>query len=180
MKFKLPLSACVLISLALVAFGLVFGTVSGFADERAQANALLHGENGVMDVLDYRGADGLNLCVVASRHLPEGDSEMAALKAAATALRAARDVAVKKTEDEKLESAFAALSAKLSQTPSFQQSQRDQQYLDMLTDDMRNLRTSAAVNTYNQSAAAFNALLDAPVSGALAKLLGVKPLSLYE
>lgn len=89
MKLKLPIGVCVLISLALVVFGLIFGTVSGFADERRQVTALLEGENGLMDVLSYRGADGLNLCVVARRHLPQADEDVTALEAAAKALRTA-------------------------------------------------------------------------------------------
>lgn len=80
MKLKLPIGVCVLISLALVVFGLIFGTVSGFADERRQVTALLEGENGLMDVLSYRGADGLNLCVVARRHLPQADEDVTALE----------------------------------------------------------------------------------------------------
>ena len=69
MKRNLPTGACVLIALALVAFGLIYGTLTGYGEERAQVEALWSGENGLSDVLSYRGADGLNLCVVARRHL---------------------------------------------------------------------------------------------------------------
>lgn len=36
MKRNLPTGACVLIALALVAFGLIYGTLSGYGDERAR------------------------------------------------------------------------------------------------------------------------------------------------
>ena len=56
MKTKLPIWLCLVISLALVIFGLVFGTVRGFHDEKAQVTACLESENGLLDVLGYRGA----------------------------------------------------------------------------------------------------------------------------
>ena len=50
MKRNLPTGACVLIALALVAFGLIYGTLTGYGEERAQVEALLSGENGLSDV----------------------------------------------------------------------------------------------------------------------------------
>ena len=70
MKFKLPMGVCVLIAIVLVLFGLGYGTFSGFREDRQQVTQLLSGENGLLDALSYQGADGLNLCVVADRHLP--------------------------------------------------------------------------------------------------------------
>ena len=96
MKPKLSIGVCVLISLALVVFGLLFGTMSGYADDRRQVTALLEGNNGLLDVLSYRGADGLNLCVVARRHL-SGDAVVAALETAANYLRSGRGGLVAKT-----------------------------------------------------------------------------------
>ena len=89
MKRNLPTGVCVLIALALVAFGLIYGTLTGYGDERAQVEALWSGENGLSDVLCYRGADGLNLCVVARRHLPQNDPDVLALEQSAGALRSA-------------------------------------------------------------------------------------------
>ncbi len=180
MKPKLSIGVCVLISLALVVFGLLFGTMSGYADDRRQVTALLEGDNGLLDVLSYRGADGLNLCVVARRHL-SGDADVAALETAANNLRSGRGgLEAKKREDAKLNEAVGAVAAKLKQTQSFQESERDRKYLDMLTADMQNLSKSAMVTTYNEAAVDFNSQLETPVIGALAKLLGVKPCELYE
>lgn len=181
MKPKLSIGVCVMISLALVLFGLLYGTVSGFSDDRRQATDLLSGENGLLDVLSYRGADGLNLCVVARRHLPTSDPDVAALETAAQNLRAEKaSLVTRRQEDERLEAAAQLVGQKLRATPSFQDSQRDQAYLDMLTTDMQQLSRSAVIEAYNQAAEDFNTQLDKPFSGTIARLLGVKPCQLYQ
>ena len=180
MKRNLPTGACVLIALALVAFGLIYGTLSGYGDERAQVEALWSGENGLSDVLSYRGADGLNLCVVARRHLPQDDPAVLALEESAGALRSSGGAALKKEADAALEAAFEAVARKLESSGSFQTSERDQRYLSMLAADLNSLGASQAVGTYNRAASAFNDLLAAPLTGALARLLGVSPCELYE
>lgn len=50
----------------------------------------------------------------------------------------------------------------------------------MLEADLSSLGASQAVSTYNRAASAFNDLLAAPLTGALARLLGVAPCELYE
>lgn len=180
MKFKLPLWLCIVLAAALVAFGLAYGTVQGFLDERAQADALLNGQNGLMDVLAYRGADGLNLCVVARRHLARDDADVAALEAAARALKGAGTLEDKRAADERLEAAVHTVADRLRAAPSFQAAARDVNYLDMLEADLRALGASAAVSAYNEAAAAFNDLLQGSVAGALARFLGVAPCALYE
>ena len=175
MKRNLPAGACVLIALALVAFGLIYGTLTGYGDERAQVEAL-----GLSDVLSYRGADGLNLCVVARRHLPQDDPAVLALEESAGALRSSGGAALKKEADAALEAAFEAVARKLESSGSFQTSERDQRYLSMLEADLNSLGASQAVGTYNRAASAFNDLLAAPLTGALARLLGVSPCELYE
>lgn len=180
MKRTLPAGICVLIALALVAFGLIYSTLTGYGDERAQVEALWSGENGLSDVLSYRGADGLNLCVVARRHLPQDDADVMALEESADALRRAEGIAVKKEADAALQAAFEAVARKLQSSSSFQASERDQRYLSMLEADLNSLGASQAVSTYNRAASGFNDLLAAPLTGALARLLGVSPCELYE
>ena len=180
MKRNLPAGMCALIALALVAFGLIYGTLTGYGDERAQVEALWSGENGLSDVLSYRGADGLNLCVVARRHLPQDDPAVLALEQSAGALRSAADIAAKKEADVALESAFEAVARKLESSATFQASERDRRYLSMLEADLNSLGASQAAATYNRAASAFNDLLAAPLTGALARLLDVSPCELYE
>ena len=180
MKPRLSIGVCVLISLALVIFGLLYGTVSGYEDDRAQAVVLLEGENGLLDALGYRAADGLNLCVVAKRHL-SGDADVAALETAASRLRdGGGSLTAKKAADEALAAAVNAVSAKLQVSQSFQASERDMKYLNMLATDFGNLQKSMPAAAYNPEAKNFNAQLQTPVIGDFARLLGVKPCELYE
>ena len=180
MKKKLPIGLSIVIVLALVAFGLLYGTWAGFKEDFEDVQSILTMENGLMDVLGYRAADGFNLCAVASRHLSADAAELSALRAAAEALRDAKDLNACKAADDALSQSAAAISARLQETQSFQLSQRDQSYLAMLTADLDNLSTSAAVNTYNDAASDFNRKLNAPLSGALGKLLGMEACPLYE
>lgn len=180
MKNKLPASVCVLIAAVLVIFGVLYGTWSGFREDRAQVDELLTMENGLLDVLGYRAADGINVSAVAKRHLPAQDADLTALEKTARELQQAADSRLSITLDHAVSEAFAAVSAKLKETNSFLQSQRDQRYLDMLTADFNTLRASEIVAVYNQAAAEFNSQLDKPVSGDLAMLLGIEKCPLYE
>lgn len=180
MKFKLPIGVCILISLVLVLFGLLYGTASGFNEDRAQVTSLLEGDNGLLDIMRYRGADGLNLCVVARRHLT-GDADVEALAAAANKLRADGDsINDKKLESESLDAAVSAVAGKLRQTESFIKSERDGKYLDMLVTDMQDLAKSALATSYNEAAGEFNKSLETSLFGKIAAWLGVKPCELYE
>ena len=109
MKYKLPVWLSVVIALALVAFGLLYGTWAGYSEERVEVVALLTMENGLMDMLGYRAADGFNLCAVAARHLPVDAAELTALKAASQQLRDAKDLFACQTADESLSQAIKVL-----------------------------------------------------------------------
>lgn len=180
MKNKLPTAVCVLIAAVLVIFGLLYGTWSGFCEDRAQVDELLTMENGLLDVLSYRAADGINLCAVAKRHLSAQDEDLVMLERRGRELLLAAEVRAFFTLDHAVADAFDAVSAKLKESASFQQSQRDQRYLDMLTADLSSLRASEVVTAYNQAAADFNRQLSQPVSGTLAALMGVERCPLYE
>ena len=172
---------CVLIALALVIFGFAYGTYSGFDAERDRVTALLNSENGLMDVLWYRGADGLNLCVVARRHLEASHPDVLALETAARTLQQEdAQLAGQAQADQALEEAVETLSRQLKETASFQQSERDQKYLDMLLADLSRLSSSTAVTAYNRAASAFNQKLSSPVTGAAAALMGIKVCPLFE
>ena len=180
MKPKLSLGVCILISLALVFFGLCYGTLKGFTDERSQVDAFLHGESGLTNMLYYRGSDGLNLCVVANRHLT-ADADVAALETAAKALRNEKSsLTEKKQADDRLRAATGQVAKKLLVEPDFLLSARDKAYLDMLQADMEQLSQSGMISGYNEAAQDFNRQLAAPFSGSIAKLLGVKPCDLYQ
>lgn len=180
MMNRLPTGLCVLIAIALVIGGLAYGTWSGFREDQAAVEELLTMENGLQDVLYYRASDGINLSVVAKRHLPAQDEDLIALETLARELQLASEVRASTTLDHAVAEAFANVSAKLKETSSFQLSQRDQRYLEMLTADYASLRASEIVNTYNRAAEEFNRQLDAPLSGDLASLLGIEKCPLYQ
>lgn len=178
MKFKLPTALCVLLAAVLVAFGVGYGTWSGYREDRAQVDELLTMENGLMDVLSYRAADGMNLCVVARRHLSAQDPALTALEKAARELQAASGL--RAALDDELQQAFEAVAARLAQTASFQQSERDQRYLDMLSADFSSLKASEIVTAYNKAADDFNQRLAQPLVGALAGWLGIEQCPRFE
>jgi hypothetical protein len=180
MKTKLPVWLSVVIALVLVAFGLLYGTWAGYCEDRAEVNALLTMENGLMDVLSYRGADGHNLCVVAGRHLTD-DPDVAALSQTAAILTdATQPLQSKKAANDQLDASVQAVKTKLLETESFQQSHRDQQYLAMLEGDLKNLTATDKVSLYNQAAQGFNDQLAKGIPGWIASVLGVKPCELYQ
>lgn len=178
MKPKLTIGAAVLISLVLVIFGLVYGSASGYADDRAHVEALLEGDSGLTTVLGYRASDGLNLCVVADRHLT-GDADVATLRAAAETIRkGGLGLKTLKTEDENLAAAFSAVAQKLDATVT--QNDRDRQYLAMLIADFDQYGENEIYAAYNKAAVEFNERLNVPVLGNIAGFFGVKPCELYE
>ena len=177
MKFKLPTGLCVLFALALVAFGLFYGTFAGFRQDRAEVEELL--ENGLQTVLEYRGADGLNLCVVARRHLDKNDPDVLRLEAAARILQNS-DVSLEEKSTAELDEAVEAVRFRLRDTTSFQTSERDQRYLEMLMADLNSLSASTAVKNYNRAAAEFNIQLSSPLTGSLARWMGIDECPLFE
>ncbi|MCE5342115.1 MAG: hypothetical protein LLF96_00810 [Eubacteriales bacterium] len=180
MKPKLSIWLALLISFILVVFGLVYGDVSGYADERAQVSALLDGDSGLMTVVGYRASDGLNLCVVAERHLT-GDTEVAALRETAENLRAdGQSLRAVKAEEDALTAAFHSVIAKLNAIPNVAQSGRDAQYLAMLTADFEQYGRHEIYAAYNKAATAFNQKLNTPALGNVARFFGVAPCELYE
>lgn len=179
MKPKLSLGLSLLIALVLVVFGLVYGSVSGYADERAHVNALLEGDSGLLTVVGYRASDGLNLCVVAERHLA-GDTRVAELRAAAQALRqTGQTLPALKQHSDALTDAFSAVADALRANPDFLASARDQQYLNMLSADFTQYGEHEIFKTYNAAVESFNQKLNTPVLGDLARFFGIRPCEAY-
>jgi hypothetical protein len=180
MKPKLSVWWALLICAVLVVFGLVYGNVSGYADERARVNALLEGDGGLMTVLNYRACDGLNLCVVADRHLA-GDTDVEALRNAANAqLTQELSVQAARVRDEALADVFSRVSDKLMADAGFAASARDVQYRQMIAADFEACGQSDIFAAYNKAAEAFNRQLSVPALGDTARFFGVKPCELYQ
>lgn len=179
MKRNLSIGVCILISLALVVFGLLFGTVRGYNEERVQVTQLKEGENGLDDVLGYMGADGLNLCVVANRHLT-GDADVAKVSAAANKLRdSAATLTDKQQAAEDLQKAAKAVSDKLIASAGFQQSARDVKYVTAILGDLDQLSQSSVISSYNEAVKNYNESLKDPVGGFIASVLGIRQAEVY-
>ena len=177
-NFKLSIGWCIVISLVLVVFGLSFGTVNGYNDDRAHVTALLEGDSGLMTVVGYRAADGLNLCVVAERHL-SGDADVQTLRNAANALRAeTKSLSAMKRADDALSAAFETVAKKLRANDGFNAAARDKNYLALLSSDFEQYGRHAIYATYNQAATDFNAKLEQNL-GFVAKFFGVKACELF-
>ena len=180
MKPKLSVWLSLIICLVLLVFGLAYGDVNGYADERAHVNALLEGDSGLLTVVGYRASDGLNLCVVAQRHL-NGDPDVAALKNAAEALRAdGLGIQAVKAGDAALARAFSTVADKLKANAEVNAGGRDAQYLALLTADFEAYGQNEIYATYNKAATEFNRKLTTPVLGDVARFFGVKACELYE
>jgi len=180
MKPRLSVWWSLLICAVLVVFGLVYGNTSGYADERARVNALLEGDGGLMTVLNYRASDGLNLCVVADRHLT-GDADVETLRNAANAqLSQQSSVQAARARDKALADAFSRVSNKLAADAGFSASARDVQYRQMIAADFEACGQSDIFAAYNKAAAEFNRQLSVPALGDAARFFGVKPCELYQ
>ena len=179
---RLPIGVCVVISIALVLVGLGFGTVRGFREDSARVEETLTEAGGLRNILYYRGADGLNLLAVAARHLPADDTLCAELRGYALTLTdETAELSALREADGALKSCFDRVCERVEETDTILQSTRDEQYLLMLKADAEKWGVEAAnaAERYDLAAAAFNDSLNAPVSGFLAKLLGVRPCALY-
>lgn len=180
MKPKLSVWVCLIICVALVLFGVVYGSTAGFRDERAKVQALLTEDNGLMDVLDYCGADALNLCVVADRHIA-GDADVQALQAAGRTLRDAKaTLAAKQQAMNAVQQSLDAVAKKLGENAGFLGSERDVNYLKLLRTDVQQLALSPRIDSYNEAATAYNELFEDPFSGFLARLTGARACELFE
>lgn len=180
MKKRLPVGVGALIALALVAYGIFYGTWAGYREERQTVMELFAAENGLRDVLHYRAADGLNLCVVARRHLGAENEAVQALEAAARALQSAEEPEACILGDESMNPLIRTLIGELTETDSYQASERDRRYLDMLIADLNSLSAGAAATGCSEAARQFNSRLETPLLGDLAAWLGVEPFPLYE
>ena len=89
---------------------------------------------------------------------------------------------ISKTMDDAADAELTRLAARLQQElpqlASVQQSSRDQAYITTLTRTL--LAAQSVTDSYNAQVESFNRRLEASLTGKLAQLLGVQPLTAYE
>ena len=177
---RIPIGVAVIFAVLLILFGVVFGTVRGLTDERKKVESLLTRDGGLYDLLFDRGADGVNLCKVARRHLIQNDESILSLERYAEILMSEEtELEEKKQANDMLEPAFETVRDKVSATQTCMASQRDRNYLEMLHKDLLAISAAEAVQAYNRAAESFNDQLKKPFSGYLAGLFQIKACKLF-
>lgn len=176
---KASSALCLALTVALVLAAVALGAYRGWSGERRQALETLTENTALRDYLEERSMDAANLRVVAARHLDREDEDLAALtQVRKTLTDPEATVEELAAADAELTRLAARLQQELTQLASVQQSSRDQAYITTLT---RTLRAAQSVtDSYNAQVESFNRRLEASLTGKLAQLLGVQPLTAYE
>lgn len=175
MKQTLLSTLCVLLAAMLFAGAVCLGAVRGWGSEREEAAAIMSDAGSLRTALDERIMDAANLLVVVSRHLPQDDADVTALRNALGICRSESSAAQAIIDADK---AIASLAAQWAETlpllDSVKSSARDQAYIASLTRVLA--EDSDMTGRYQSQSAAFNQRMSASLTGKLAMLLGVEPL----
>lgn len=176
MKETLSNVLCMALTVVLVVGAILLGAVRGWSGEREAALHSVSAGGELSALLENRAMDAANLYVVAARHLPAADETLTALANCRDTLMDERaDGQSLALADAALTETALALAEKLPALDSVQQSVRDQAYISTLT------RTLGEATNLTRSYAAivedFNARLNGSLTGKLAMLLGVQPLT---
>ena len=179
MKNNLTGALCVVLAVVLAAGAVCLGAYRGWSGERSQVLEALSREGELAQSLQNRAMDAANLAVVASRHVKEGDegyADAAALREAYAAMTSgSADAAAMARADAAISAAAARLAVLLPELSSVQASPRDQAYISTLT---RTLSEDAgAADAFAAAVQDYNARLTGSLTGRLAMLLGVEPLT---
>lgn len=175
-RFQLPHIVCIILAILLVVGGTVWNNVAGVKNLRAKA---MNKAAALQDILENRGADGMNLSVIAARHLPGDDEDLTGLIAAAKTLQSKEaTLSEKQTASEVLNGCFARLQQKLANLEGFAET-RDAAYLQMVQTALNTDSAEQAATLYNQQAIIYNNRLASPLDGLLSRLFGLKPCGLF-
>lgn len=176
MKNTLTTILSILCAVVLAAGAVCLGAYRGWSGERDEVLGLIGQDGELAQQLSDRAMDAANLAVVASRHLPEEDESLCALRACRDVLMTSADASALAQADDQLTQLAASLRETLPALASVQASQRDQVYVSTLT---RALSGGTSLSqTYAGKAADFNQRLGASLTGKLAALLGIEPIAL--
>lgn len=175
MKDTLSTLLCILLTIAMVAGAVCIGAVRGWVSEQdATLQSILAGSD-IGEPLLTRGMDAANLAVVAARHLPPKDEDIALLQQSyQTICKTDASAAERAHADTAISIAAASLAERLPELASVQASQRDQAYISSLTRTLSQSTTYAA--DYAAAIEDYNTRLNSSLTGKLAMLLGVNPI----
>ncbi len=173
----------VIVCVVLIASSIVFGSYKSVNSVRQKA--LEYFENGdgtqkdlgVAYLLDKKLGQAQNLIIIAERYLNENDESLKALYQAISDMESYSDTESAKKANEALNDACALVEETLQ---NYDLSVQDQSYLSEIMNNSASYDMQMGHCTYNQAAEEFNTVtLNSIPAGFLARLLGVKQLSLF-
>lgn len=176
---KLRTGWAIVLMIILVVGGVVIGAYRGWTDERAPVNETY---KGLESMLQTRIESAYNVLAVAKRYPgPETDEAYQKVEADLKQLEnASASLSEKAKANDALAQDASALLSALKNLSAVQQDSRDKMYVESYLPQMlaeSEERTVGAV--YNQAAANFNNRINGTFSGFLAKLMGIKPASVF-
>ena len=176
---KASSALCMALAVALVLAAVALGAYRGWSGERREVLETFAGNTALRSYLEERAMDAANLRVVAARHLSREDERLVALtQARETLADPDATVAELAAADAALTSLAEQLQQELPQLESVRQSSRDQAYITTLTRTL--MEDQSVTDGYNAQVESFNRRLNASLTGKLAQLMGVQPLTAYE
>ena len=153
------------------------GAYQGWNEDRMAVQSALTAEGEMRTQLENRAMDAANLAVVAARHLEADNKDLAALRSASASLLASNgEAAAILQADAVITDVALRFAEELPGLPTVQASGRDKTYVSMLTSLLGKKR--GLTHTYTLLVEDFNQRLEASLTGKLARLLGVAPLSM--
>lgn len=176
---KASSALCLALAVALTLAAVALGAYRGWSGQRQEVLEAFSGDATLRDYLEERAMDAANLRVVAARHLDAADPRLAELTQARKTL-ISPDATVEElaAADAALTALAAQLQQELPQLESVQQSSRDQAYITTLTRAL--MEAQSVTDSYNAQVESFNQRLQSSLTGKLAQLMGVQPLTAYE
>lgn len=175
MKTNLSTILSAVVCFVLIAAAVSIGAVRGWSSDRNEVLSALTADGGMHELLETRAMDAANLAVVAARHLPGADEDLAALRSASTLMlsgTAAPDQLM--LADDTVTDVALRFADELPALASVQASKRDKAYVSILTGTLG--KKTGLSHNYELMVQDFNQRLNASLTGKLAMLLGVSPL----
>ncbi len=175
---KLKTGTAFAIMVVLIIASVLFGAYKGWSGEKAHVDATYAG---LESMLQTRVETAYNILSVAKRHLSDTDEGYLRVVMDRDEIdNQYNDLSRKAKANDALTKDAAALLAQLKAMESVQKDSRDKMYVESYLPQMlaeSEERTVGAV--YNQAAANFNNRINGTFSGFLAKLMGIKPASVF-
>lgn len=166
-----------LLMVAMVVAAIGIGAYRSFNQEREDVN---HDRDQLIQLVAARHGAAQNILTVASRHLPQDDSNVAELRARLSESKSSLPMDELWALDQNISRAADAVLASLRALDSVKADARDRMYVNqMLPQAIEQSALLVTESPYNASAAAHNARLNTQFSGRVAKWIGFAAFPLF-